>query len=261
MSEESASNMPKNMFIDLPKDLFIPLPANITRTYRDPTAVHFLATPEEVVSMLSAHGLHLINANRMLPMDYAETPLSEWMEEYRLLYNYLAKRDYKGLKSERRFLDSYYVTRDLSTCPWDTWTNPESGVTSKFVDKKRKEGILLMAPATLNEQKRRDGGTYLTWGTSSYMAEYFVGLRFSCAANRRERVDYPGVRPMEMENEPDISIYRELRQSITQYTPAVRIKKDGFFSVLSLYVHPKSRRLVRKFYFFKKSKFKLAWRQ
>lgn len=52
--------------------------------------IYWIATPDELEALLTQEGFHLLKVNSHVPIDYTESPLSDFMQPYRTLYELLA---------------------------------------------------------------------------------------------------------------------------------------------------------------------------
>lgn len=205
---------------------------------------HFLITPNELENLLQPY--HLIITNAHVPADYIESPISEYIELYRQLYEMLISGEKLSTDRDHRLFAQRSVVPDLAMCRHEHY--------HKYEDKEYKhikfdEPHPYFSPFALVFY--RDDNQKLCASTRwSYIvnSENIMGIEMNFAKKIKYIDDSEFMHTSELES---YSEYAALKKSIMKITKPLCVIMDGEQKKTSVRISEEVKKHINNFYFFK----------
>ena len=142
--------------------------------------IYWIATPNELETMLTREGFHLLKVNSHVPMNYTESSLSDYLQTYRTLYELLAAGEKLNRDEHWPLFSEYNPTKDIARCIFGN-EHTYRGKRYKTADLDYHARSVSMMPFVLYKQTKKDG-SFSVLKSYSYLQfpENTVGIEFSC---------------------------------------------------------------------------------
>lgn len=205
---------------------------------------HFLITPNELENLLQPY--HLIITNAHVPADYTESPISEYIELYRQLYEMLISGEKLSTDRDHRLFAQRSVVPDLTKCRHEHYHKYEG---KEYKHIKFDEPHPYFSPFALGFY--RDDNQKLCASTRwSYIvnSENIMGIEMNFAKKIKYIDDSEFMHTSELES---YSEYAALKKSIMKITKPLCVMIDGEQKKTSIRISEDVKKHINNFYFFK----------
>lgn len=206
--------------------------------------VHFLITPNELENLLQSY--HLIITNAHVPADYIESPISEYIESYRQLYEMLINGEKLSADRDHRLLVQRSVVPDLTKCIHEKYHQYE-GKEYKLI--RFNEPHPYLAPFALGFYRNDDQKLCVSTRLSYIVySENIMGIEMVFAKKIKYRTDGELMPANELESYAE---YTALKKSIMKITKPLCVLVDGEQKKTNVRISEEVKKHINNFYLFK----------
>ena len=205
---------------------------------------HFLITPNELENLLQPY--HLIITNAHVSADYIESPISEYIELYRQLYEMLISGEKLSADRDYRLLVHRSIVSDLAKCRHEKYHKYKG---KEYKQIKFDEPHPYFAPFALGFY-RDDNQKICTSTRLSYLvnSQNIMGIEMNFA----KKIKYIDASEFMPANELEsYSEYVNLKKSIIKITKPLCVMIDGEQKKTSVRISEEVKKHINNFYFFK----------
>ena len=213
--------------------------------------LYWVATPDELETMLTEGDFHLLTVTRHVSKTYTEDPLSELTVPYRALYERLAAGE--KLARGTPLFSGYAPTRDITRCVYGD-EHTYRGKPYKSAAPDYRDRCVHMDPFILYEEARKDGSFSVVKNCFPHMfPENAVGIHLYCPTKMQEWVD--GAPVVSLKDYPEYTDFAWMKKYISSFTKPLKIRRGEQTLNTGIRISEAAKRNVSGFYFFKENGF------